>query len=68
MVKYVVNKNLIQIKGKEYFKRWTILGVDSEVVLAVRMYAKSHGVTTSRALSEIVTSSKKIKDLIKEAE
>jgi hypothetical protein len=49
-----LNKNVEIINDRPFFKRWTILGVDVEVVDFVKQYAERHNVTVGRALKEIV--------------
>jgi hypothetical protein len=51
------SKNNIEANhGIKKLKRWTILSIKIDTVKSVRGYAKKHGLSTSRSLSELVES------------
>lgn len=48
-------KNIVYVGNTKRYKRWTILGVDADIVEQVKAYATKHGYTTGKALKELVT-------------
>jgi hypothetical protein len=52
-------KNIENVDGVKYYKRWVVLGVEVEIINMIRRYANKNGINIRRAFTQMITKASK---------